>query len=326
VRFHEVTDATLLAAYHAVESASFDHDHVALPADAVEELLPVVEGHQPSGEHQTFWVGCEDAQPVASVCLTRQTLDNLTSASLDVHVHPEHRRRGLGREAVAFGLDRVRAVGRTRVFFESPWTLDGQEGPAFGLLRSVGAHPVLVDVRRLLDLQAFPVGEPLPPPPGYRVVQWADRAPQELLDGLAYLLHRMVLDAPMGELGYEAEAWDAARYRATEASAQRQSRSRIVTAAVHEASGAVAGVTEIVKNAQRHEVAFQWNTIVDPDHRGQRLGLVLKGWNHRQLVEQVPGVRWVNTWNAASNTFMIAVNEQLGYRPVEQWTEWQLDL
>jgi GNAT superfamily N-acetyltransferase len=326
VQFHEVTDASLLSAYHEVEAASFDHDHLALPADAVEELLPVVEGHQPSGEHLTMWVGCEGSRPVATVCLTRFSLDNLTSANVEGHVHPEHRRRGLGRAALAFGLDRVREVGRTRVFFESPWTLDDREGPAFGLLRSVGAQPVLVDVRRLLDLQAFPVGEPLPPPPGYRVVQWADRAPEELLDGLAYLLHRMVLDAPMGEMAYEAEAWDAARYRASEASAQRRSRSRLVTAVVHEPSGAVAGVTEIGKNAHRHEVAFQWNTIVDPAHRGQRLGLVLKSWNHRQLVERVPGVRWVNTWNAASNSFMIAVNEQLGFRPVERWTQWQLDL
>jgi hypothetical protein len=33
----------------------------------------------------------------------------------------------------------------------------------------------------------------------------------------------------------------------------------------------------------------------------------------------------MNTWNAESNTHMIAINERLGYRPVEYWTEWQLD-
>ena len=42
---------------------------------------------------------------------------------------------------------------------------------------------------------------PPAPPAGYRVVQWADVAPDALVDGIAYLLHRMVLDAPMGDMG-----------------------------------------------------------------------------------------------------------------------------
>ena len=68
------------------------------------------------------------------------------------------------------------------------------------------------------------------------------------------------------------------------------------------------------------------DTIVDPDHRGHGLGLVLKTWNHAFLAESAPGVRWVNTWNARSNTFMIRVNEQLGFEPMETWGEHQLDL
>ena len=321
-----MTDLDLLKAYHDVEAASCAHDFVALPADGLEELQPLIEGHQPSGEHVTMWVGYDGAVPVATLCLTLPLLDNLTSASLDVHVHPENRRRGHGREALAFGLEQIRAAGRSRVFLESPWTSDGDEGPAFGLLRSVGARPALVDVRRLLDLRDHPVGPPLHPPPGYRVVQWVDRAPEEMLDGVAYLLHRMVLDAPMGEMDYEAEAWDAARYRSAEDSALRRHRTRLVTTVVHEETGTVAGLTEMGKNAHRHDVAFQWTTIVDPEHRGRRLGMVLKSWNHQQLVARVPDVRWVNTWNAAGNTFMIAVNEELGFSPAERWTEWQLDL
>jgi GNAT superfamily N-acetyltransferase len=326
VDIREVTDLDLLKAYHEVEAASFDHDFVALPADGIEELLPLVEGHQPSGEHTTFWVGFDGTVPVATLSLSRPTLDNLSAANVDLHVHPDQRSRGHGRELLGFGLEQVRAVGRSRVFFETAWTSDVPEGPAFGLLRSVGAREVLVDVRRLLDLQAFPVGAPLPPPAGYRVLRWVDRAPDEVLDGLAYMLHRMVLDAPMGDLDYEPEAWDPTRYRESEASALRRQRTRLVTAVVAEPTGAVAGVTEIGKSALRHDVAFQWNTIVDPEHRGQRLGMVLKSWNHQQLVTHVPEVRWVNTWNAASNSFMIAVNEELGFRPAERWTEWQLDL
>ena len=42
--------------------------------------------------------------------------------------------------------------------------------------------------------------------------------------------------------------------------------------------------------------------------------------------DEVPDLRWVNTWNATSNSFMIDVNEALGFRIAEKWTEWQLDL
>jgi GNAT superfamily N-acetyltransferase len=126
-------------------------------------------------------------------------------------------------------------------------------------------------------------------------------------------------------MDWEQEKWDAARYRDKERSAIDRKRRRIATAAVHE-SGQVAGLTDIGVNAAAPEVGYQWDTIVDPDHRGHGLGLVLKTWNHALLVETVPGVRYLNTWNAASNSFMIRVNEAMGFEPVEDWSEYQLDL
>jgi GNAT superfamily N-acetyltransferase len=326
VEIREVTDLDLLKAYHQVEAAAFDNDFVALPADAIEELLPLVEGRQVPDEHVTFVVGFDGDAPVATACLAMPLLDNLQGVNLEVHVHPEHRRRGHGRAMLHGALDRVREAGRSRVFVQAPWTADGEEGPGFPLLREVGAHEVLVDVRRLLDLRAFPPADPVEPPAGYRLVQFDERAPDDLVDGLAYLLHRMVLDSPMGDMDYEPEKWDAARYRDNEAAIVDRHRTRLGTAVVDEATGEVAGVTELGKNAHRHDVAFQWSTIVRPDHRGHGLGMVLKSWNHRQLTERHPEARWVNTWNAASNSHMIAVNEALGFQPAERWSEWQLDL
>jgi len=326
VEIREVKDREALEHFHAVEAASLAHDHVALPADPAEEHLPVVLGEQPSGEHVSYITGYAAGTPVSAMTVTMWTLDNLTSANVEVRVHPDHRRRGHGRAMTAHALDLVRSAGRSRVFIETPWLPDGSEGPAFPLLRSLGAREVLVDVRRLLDLQAFPVGDPPAVPEGYRLAQWVDTAPDDVVEGLAYLMHRMVLDAPMGEMDYEAERWDVARYRESEASCQRRNRRRLTAVVQHEESGEVAGLTELALNGDRHDVAYQWNTIVDPRHRGHGLGLVLKAWNHKQLVDRFPAARWVNTWNAASNTFMIAVNERLGFRPAEKWSEWQLDL
>jgi hypothetical protein len=37
-------------------------------------------------------------------------------------------------------------------------------------------------------------------------------------------------------------------------------------------------------------------------------------------------VRYINTWNAASNQHMIAINEALGFRVMDNWVTWQHEL
>ena len=72
--------------------------------------------------------------------------------------------------------------------------------------------------------------------------------------------------------------------------------------------------------------AWQNVTIVDPDHRGHRLGMWIKVANLRYLMAHEPAVRAIDTWNAASNTHMIAINEAVGFRPVDAWGMWQQEI
>lgn len=310
--------------FQSVLAAALAHDHVGLPADPVETWLPLLADPERGGERVQLFVGRADGVPVGTVVLKTPLHDNLQLVDAEVNVHPGHRRRGHGRELAEHVVRETRAVGRTRIItIAASWP----DQPALGtrLLEELGARPVVVDVRRSIDLHERP---PVPlgdVPHGYRVVQWVAHAPSDLLEGLADLSARMSTDAPLGEMDYEPERWDADRYREKEQHAVDSRRRRVVTAAVHE-SGDVAGVTEIAVNESAPEVGYQWDTIVGPRHRGHGLGLALKSRNHVLLAETVPQCRWLNTWNAASNTFMIRVNEALGYQPVESWTEWQLDL
>jgi GNAT superfamily N-acetyltransferase len=326
VHIHAVQDLHALKGFHAVEHAAMDHDYVALPADLLEELVPLLETPGCAGDLVLMFVGTEKGRPVGALSMRYPTLDNLALGNAALTVHPDHRRRGHGRQLLQHAIEHVRARGRSRLLLEAPWAPDGSDGPGFPLLREVGARPVLDTYRRLLDLSRAPVGAPLAAPDGYRVVQWADRAPDELVDGAAYLRGRMTIDAPLDDLELEQEKWDAARYREQEVRAVSRNRTRLVTAVVHEASGVVAGITDITLNRDVHRVVYQWDTIVDPDHRGQRLGMVLKSWNHHQLATRFAGARYVNTWNAASNAHMVAVNDELGFEPAEKWTEWELAL
>jgi hypothetical protein len=34
----------------------------------------------------------------------------------------------------------------------------------------------------------------------------------------------------------------------------------------------------------------------------------------------------IDTWNAAVNDHMIAINEAIGYRPVDGWINWQQEI
>ena len=321
-----VEDVAALRAWHAVDVAARAVDHVGLPADPIEERLPRLDPLSPHGGEQALLrIGCEGGEAVVAVEISLPVHDNLSTASIDVRVRPDRRSRGIGRAAMSAALEETAQLGRTRILVEAPSPYPTGPGPADALLRSIGARPALVEVRRLLDLRT---AEPIAPPPapaGYRLVQWRERLPDEHLEDMAHLMHRMSTDAPLGELDWEPEVWDGARFRAKEDAAALRGRVGFGTLAVHEQSGRVAGFTDLGINLNEPITGFQWETIVEPGHRGHGLGFVLKAHNHQQLREQSPVTAWLNTWNAESNAHMVGINERLGFRPVEYWTEWQLD-
>jgi GNAT superfamily N-acetyltransferase len=326
VKICPVDDLETLTAWQAVKTASLDHDHVALPADPIEERVVLLDPTVPhAGEKTLMRVGFLDDEPVATAELTLPTLDNLSAVSVDIHVAPAARRHGHGRDVLAAVLDETAAMGRPRVFFEAPSPYPTGAGPADALLTSVGARPVLKEVRRLLDLRTAAAVFPPAPPPGYSLVQWVDRVPDEHLDDMAYLMHRMSTDAPMEDMDWEPEVWDGARYRDKEASAGAKGRTRFGTLAVHAATGRAVAFTDIGVSRFDPTTAYQWETIVETDHRGHGLGYVVKAHNHRLLSDRSPATRWLNTWNAESNTHMVGINERLGFQPMEYWSEWQLD-
>jgi RimJ/RimL family protein N-acetyltransferase len=94
----------------------------------------------------------------------------------------------------------------------------------------------------------------------------------------------------------------------------------------HDASATLAAWTALSFDPDTTTHAWQSTTIVDPDHRGHRLGTVAKIENLTFTLGHEPGLRHVNTWNAAENTHMIAINEALGFRAVDSWVNCQRDL
>lgn len=328
----QVSDEGGARRWHALEARNVPVDHPGMVADPVEEVLQLATGTD-GAERCTLYLGVADGVDVANATMWLPMLDNVQHSTINFAVDAGNRRRGVGTEFVRQLHDVARAAGRrrSRSFVATP--LDAtDDAPGTVLARRLGATPALEAVRRQLELDvvtdewcdallATHVGGRAD---GYEVVTWLDVIPEELVDGAARLMARMTLDAPMGSIEWEAEVWDAARYREKEAQAKDRGRQRVAAGAVDRRTGRLVAYTDIGVSVIERAVGYQWDTIVDPEHRGHRLGLAVKLENLRQLRTASPDTTRLQTWNAASNAHMIRINDLVGFRGIERSTHWQL--
>jgi GNAT superfamily N-acetyltransferase len=241
-------------------------------------------------------------------------------------VHPRHRRRGIGTALLAEGVRLARAAGRTELIAEIDEPGPDTAGRAFALrhgwtcdlLETRRDLVVPVEERRLSRLAS----EARAASAGYELVLWRDRTPDALLDDRAVLERRMTTDAPHGDLPVAEEHWDGARIREYEA--VHVARGRTVLSAGAVTGGRLVAFTDLQIPLAQPERASQAGTLVLAEHRGHRLGALLKAAVLRELAATMPEVRRISTYNSDSNRPMVAVNEALGFRPAGHLSSWSL--
>lgn len=247
--------------------------------------------------------------------------ENLDSAFLTLTVHPAHRRQGIGAELLRHAAGRAAARGRSVLAGQ---TLQATAGDAFA--KAVGARAGVTAPRRWLDVGAIPPGlvaslrkTAEQAAAGYSLTSFSGPVPEEHLAGVAYVQEAMN-DAPSD---YEDQRWDARRVREEiNVRIERSGRRCRTVAAIHDATGQMAGLTEIEVEPEFPEWGFQEVTAVARPHRGHRLGALLKSAMLEWLAVAEPGLRMIETVNAAGNDHMISINEQLGFQVAHPW--WQL--
>lgn len=257
--------------------------------------------------------------------------DNTHLAMAAPIVHPAHRRRGAGSALLEHGIAIARARGRTTMLVEVDRPLAGAEpaeSPGSLFLARHGFTEASREIHRVLGLPVSAAqldaldAETLPHRDGYRLVPFADRVPDALVDGYCALQASFNEEAPTGDLDLEPEVWDEDRVRETEARLARQGRHPRGVGAVAP-DGEVVGLTEMIASRHHPEYALQGATLVHPRHRGHRLGLATKVANLRAFQAEFPAVTRVHSWNGAANGPMVAINERLGFAPVEVLSEMQ---
>jgi GNAT superfamily N-acetyltransferase len=264
---------------------------------------------------------------VADIELYRR--ENLQLARTEIRVLPEHRRRGVGSSLVTAVEQIVEAAGRTELagMDEQPIRPDFVDA-ATPFATHHGFAPAQVMVRRELRLPLDPdharalAESARANPPGYTMLTFRDRWPDELVEDRCELGRRMSTDIPTGEQELDEEVWDEARVRQVEAAFAAQNRAKLITVARHDSSGRLAGFTEIAVPLGAPESVWQHDTLVMREHRGHGLGFAMKLVNVRELERQFPMARTVSTWNAAENTPMVAVNDEMGFEVVATSNYW----
>jgi GNAT superfamily N-acetyltransferase len=331
--------AGMMAVRNAVEVAGYGIPEVAVSA---EEMLP---HYLDENEPKRVLLARSGGAIVGRAVLQTQ-LDDIQVGWLDVLVLPEFQGRGVGR-ALADAVDALAreaslarlityAVSRdapgerlapptgfgsvpagnreVRFLLAQGWTLEQVErGSRFALPADADA---LAELRTSAERHS---GD-------YSVLAWVGATPPELLEDLAALQTRMSTDAPSAGLEEPLDVWTAERFANREALLLDAPQQLLTAAARHEPSGRLAGFTRLSAPHDTTRAVGQWDTIVLREHRGHRLGMLLKVANLQLLGEAAAGHPSVLTWNAEENRPMLAVNEAVGFVPIGYEGAWRKDL
>jgi GNAT superfamily N-acetyltransferase len=268
------------------------------------------------------------SEPVGTLAVDLPTRDNLHLVWAQIVVHPDHRRRGHGSVIMNEVLRMAREAHRNTIWV---WTAEDDQGARCFVEKSgfrYASHDarrrqVLADVNQAELQRLWALAETAAS--DYRLERLQPPIPDEVLSELVEVT-AAINDAPMGELTYEDERFDLQRLRDLETAIQGRREREYRLLARHRKTGEVAGHTMVVIHPLLPDVGGQADTAVARHHRGHRLGLLLKIEMMRWLAAAEPQLKIIETWNNVDNTFMINVNEALGYRLSRIFNTYELRL
>ncbi len=298
-----------------------------LPFQPVE--LRALLSDEKGSQRWTGYVGLDGETVVAAGLITTTVNDNLDKANLSVWVEPENRWRGFGSAMTDALVQKASDDGRTILLAQLNYPLGADEShPYRAFAAKHGFRLANVEVHRALELPVASdhldelIAEAAPHHAGYTFVEHDDETmPEGLLPSYIQLVNALLADAPTGDVDYESGGATPEMFRAESEVRRAQGRRAYRTIAL-DADERAAAYSMLVVPLHDPGKVFQWGTLVGQRHRGHRLGLAVKARNLRTVQSLYPDRHAVHTWNAASNTHMISVNETLGFRAVAESAEY----
>lgn len=253
-----------------------------------------------------------------------RTDDNRHRADFNVDVAQSRRREGIGRRVVAAILDAAEADGRVSL---TAGTHKDSVGEAF--LQSIGCEHAYLDRRSRLLVNDVDrtlvdgwVADAKAKASDYSLLLFDGPVPDEHLQATIEI-HETMNDAPREGLDLEDEHETPEQFRDGERRLAERGTVRMQLIARHDPTGQFAGFTTLSWHPLMPQLVWQWGTAVRREHRGHAIGRWIKAANFANLLERNPEAEFIDTWNAGSNKWMLAINDDLGFKPYIWYTAWQ---
>ena len=292
------------------------------PAWGFHEFLGVIRSPDSAERHELFAMYDGDRM-IGNAVLWSFLVDNLDKCFFQVHVDVPERRRGVGSALVGRLEQAAKDDGRSLMMCETMLPFDQRE---------THAHRRFAEARGY-ELSDFDVVRHLPlPVPDERIQEWIDDAaprhrdyrietfigsvPDELVGSLCLLFGQLPADAPSGIVDFDEEDFSPERYAEQVAATEAMGRTRYETVALTPDDQVVAQST-LGMSVMENTTVFQYGTFVHREHRGHRLGLATKAVNLRAVQRARDDLTLVTTQNSEANAYMVAINERMGFRPIE---------
>jgi GNAT superfamily N-acetyltransferase len=276
-----------------------------------------------SGERQELFAAYDGDRVVGSAVLWSFLLDNREKCFFEVNVDVPDRRRGVGRALLRRVEETARQDQRSLMMGSATLPFDDRETHGYRRFAEACGYQLSdFEVVRHLPLPvpdeqiAEWVDEAAPHHAGYRIETFVAPVPDDLVESLCVLLGQLAVDAPSGLVDFEEEQVTPQRYAEMTATAAAMGRVCYETVALTPDRQVVAQSTLAV-STQESNTVFQWGTFVHREHRGHRLGLAVKAANLRAVQCARDDLTLVLTQNGETNGYMVAINERMGFRPVE---------
>lgn len=307
-----MADREVLRGYHSLMSTARAFEAPEDPPYDYETAVSRILSPPPDERDSFHWLAYRDSGIVGFSRATLGVRENSRLAKIEVWIHPDTRRQGIGTALVRAMLPILKEGGYTTIM-GLPVKLDSA-GEAW--TRVLGFHVTYkVAIQALQVTPAVRALWDVAIAPGYELVHWTGAAPERLLEPYA-AARPAIADAPRGQSTYHDTAWTAERVRESERELIEQGVEERVVVAVDSETGEVAGLTILRFFPGLPNRAYQEDTVVTAPHRGQGLGRAMKAAMMRWTLAEHPDLQRVVTSTSAENRYMMQVNCAIGYKTV----------
>jgi mycothiol synthase len=279
----------------------------------------------PSGSHRTDTrLVAIDGDETVGMVHVATWIDHLDSGLITPAVRRGHRRRGVGRALFLEGMNALESEGRSKLIVDIPQGSFGESiAERIGLRRALREriNQLLVSDIDWKLLESW-IDSAQERAHDYELVFWKPPFPNDQLEEWCRICDVMNT-APIDDFDLEETVMTPEKWRSIEGNLDARGYVIRSAIAVHKPTGRFAGLTTLMAQRHRPEIAQQDDTVVDPEHRGKGIGRLLKASMAKRFLAEFPDVTRINTGNAGSNAPMLKINEKMGFRTILAISAWQ---